>query len=184
MIIGLCGAEGAGKSSVARRLAAVHAAEIIPFAKPLKDMLIALGVPPESLYGTPEQKEEPLDILCGKSGRYAAQRLGTEFGRNLIGPDIWVNAWTERVISSRAPTIVADDLRFHNEAETVRVLGGFVICVRNTRAAVVDRNKAHPSQRWWDIRSDFTIDNDGDLNDLYRQVDRVVQSMTTTQVAV
>lgn len=185
IIIGLCGAEGAGKSTVARRLTAAHQASVMPFARPLKEMLVALGVPHENLYGTPEQKEEPLPLLCGNTARWAAQSLGTNWARDLIHPDLWVNAWAAGVAQSSHTIIVADDLRFQNEAAAVHGLGGLIICVRNENAeARIDRSTAHHSQCWWNIDADLEINNNGNLNDLYRHVDRVVKPNLPTAVAV
>lgn len=164
-IIGICGAEGAGKSTVAgilRRAGyAVH-----PFAAPLKSMLRALGVPKENLYGTPEEKEEPLPLLCGLSARKAMQFLGTEWGRQCIGPEIWVNAWEES-IPMHSVRVVADDVRFENEAELIRQLGGTIVRVDRPSAY---RDIVHASENYLAIRPDIIIRNAGSFDELERDV--------------
>lgn len=173
-VIGLCGPEGAGKSTVAKHIRGSYGGEIIPFASPLKTMLEALGVPRPNLYGTPEEKELPLEILGGKSARWAAQSLGTEWGRNLIHPDLWVNAWMSKTKQSSCPIVVADDLRFPNEAESVRELNGLIICIVRRSCELPDRRAAHASQRYWEIQANYTIENNGNLRELGRNIDRLV----------
>lgn len=174
LVIGLCGAEGAGKSTVARYLLHARDAKIVPFAAPLKRMLEGLGLPAASLYGTPEDKARPLDLLGGKSGRWAMQSLGTEWGRKLIHPDLWMNAWKLQVSHTSTPIVVADDLRFMNEAAAVRSFGGIVIRVRRSAVEKIDET-LHPSARWWDIPTDAEVHNDGDVDHLERQVGRVLE---------
>jgi hypothetical protein len=60
-------------------------------------MLVALGLTDEDVMGTPEQRNRPQPLLGGKSARYAMSTLGTQWGRNLITPNIWANAAEVRV---------------------------------------------------------------------------------------
>lgn len=158
MIIGLCGPEGAGKSTAAKILRRELGLPIKPFAGPLKRMLVALGVPKPNIYGTPAQKEESLDMFGGLSARKAMQLLGTEWGRNLIAPDLWVRAWTASVNPSQGA--IADDMRFPNEVDAIRRLGGVVICIVRDMS---DFNRAtkHASERFMDLPRDIVIVNDG-----------------------
>lgn len=75
-------------------------------------------------------KETPCALLGGKTPRYAMQTLGTEWGRNLIHPDLWVFIWTRyRRSEMRAfprDRVVADDVRFPNEVDAIHELGGEV----------------------------------------------------------
>lgn len=158
MIIGLCGPEGAGKSTAAKILRRELGLPIKPFAGPLKRMLVALGVPKPNIYGTPAQKEEPLDMLGGLSARKAMQLLGTEWGRNLIAPDVWSRAWEASVNVSHGA--IADDLRFLNEAESVYRLGGVVICIVRDMGDFKRATK-HASERFMDVPRDIVIVNNG-----------------------
>lgn len=94
-------------------------------------MLASLGVDDRHLYGSPEDKTRPLDLLCGRSARYALQQLGTEWGRNLIGEDLWLNAW-QHALETECDTddvVVADDIRFANEVNAIEDRGGLLICI-------------------------------------------------------
>lgn len=137
LVIGLCGAEGAGKSTVAQVLEQYYGATVLPFAAPFKRMLAEIGVPDAHLYGTPEQKAQPLELLAGHSARYAMQTLGTEWGRECMGPDFWATIWrakVQKIVASydgrKHPiVVVADDVRFGSEVSAIRDYGGTVLCV-------------------------------------------------------
>ena len=125
-VIGLVGRRGSGKTLVAQRLCGAHGYLRLPFAKPLKDMLRAIGLD-EVYLGS--LKELPCPLLCGATPRHAMQSLGSEWGRSMIHPDLWTTLWREKAYQSKAPLIVADDVRFANEAATVRALGGVLVRV-------------------------------------------------------
>jgi hypothetical protein len=131
LLVGLCGPEGAGKSTAAKALRSVYRAEVLPMAAPLKRMLEGLGVPSRHLYGTPSDKAQPLAMFGGRSMRDAMQTLGTEWGRAQFGDMFWLDAWLAAVdqVGPGKPLIVADDVRFPNEAAAIRDRGGLVICV-------------------------------------------------------
>jgi len=113
---------------MAAKLLRVHLrGEIHPFAAPLKRMIEALGVDRKHLYGTPAEKAEPLPLFGGLTARHAMQTLGTEWGRQCIGNNFWVTAWFATMPTS--PVVIADDVRFENEARAIINGGGLVIQV-------------------------------------------------------
>ena len=95
-----------------------------PFAAPLKSMLAVIGLTDEELNGS--RKKQPSDLLCGRTPRYAMRTLGTEWGRDLIHPDLWVTLWTASIADLRRFCLVADDVRFPNEVAAIHKLGGEV----------------------------------------------------------
>lgn len=58
--------------------------------------------------------------------RALLQRLGTEVGRNQFGADFWVKQATHDLWEPDAPRVVFSDVRFPNEAEACKTLGGQV----------------------------------------------------------
>lgn len=133
-------------------------------------MLSALGVPSDNLYGTPEQKLEPLAILGGKSARFAMKTLGTEWGRELFGEDFWVRPWEAAVeFPARLDMVVADDVRFASEVEAVRRRNGEIWCVVRSNADF-QRVPTHASEDFAALDYDRVIVNDGDMRALAAQV--------------
>jgi hypothetical protein len=171
MIIGLTGPEGAGKSTAAKLLADMYGLEVLPFARPLKDMLQALGVPRRHLWGSPIEKAEPLAILNGKSAREAMQTLGTEWGRVHIGEGFWGDAWEAR--ARAAGGVVADDCRFANEVERVRRMGGLVVCIVRDMADF-RRVPKHPSEDFASLDRDRLVLNAGTTDELQQNLLRAV----------
>lgn len=126
-IIGLAGFKGSGKSTLAREIPGPKV--ILSFAAPIKLALEAMGIPAEYLHN-PELKDVRQDILCGHSARHAMVTLGTEWGRNIMGPDFWVRIWRQKVQETPVGvTVIVDDVRFPGEVEAIRELGGFVVSI-------------------------------------------------------
>lgn len=169
-IIAFTGIIGSGKTAAAMRLVEEHNFRRIRFAGPLKDMAYAFGLSWDHLDGS--LKEVPCDLLGGKTPREFMQLLGTEFGRNMIDPDIWIKAWTHAV--KQVPPdvgIVADDCRFPNEAAVVRQLSGNARICRIIRSGQGTRQSHVSELQAFPV--DTFIDNDEQLEDLHKKVDKL-----------
>lgn len=163
-IVGVCGYMGSGKSEVAKHLVENHCWKRVPFAAPLKAMLLSLGLTEEHING--KLKDQPCDLLGGKTPRWAMQSLGTEWGRNLIHPDLWVQAWKAALPNGACPGVVVDDVRFKNEKLEIARMGGVLIEIARPG---FERKSEHSSEGG--ISGDMTIINNGTLDDLRRRVD-------------
>lgn len=124
MIVAIHGLKQSGKSTMADVFTR-HRFTKLSFAGPLKAMLSVIGVPKDSLYGSDSQKNEPLPAFGGRSGRYLLQRLGTEFGREMVCPSLWTDILLTRAACHEF--VVVDDLRFQSEFERIRAAGAFTI---------------------------------------------------------
>jgi len=132
VLIGITGRAGAGKSLVAANMARLAGYEIVSFAAPLKQMASRFLM---DAYGY-DQSEVDLFLVnktakipeLGVSMRRLLQTLGTDWGRNLINPHMWVNIAADR-ISDRldVDSVVIDDVRFEGEACMIRNFGGLII---------------------------------------------------------
>jgi hypothetical protein len=100
---------------------------------------------------------------AGVSVRHMLQTLGTEYGRQCIHPDIWVRCWKGR--AQRFDAVVADDVRFPNEAKMIKLLGGEMWRIDRTDAV---RTFDHASEGSLDSYGEFDryITNDGTIEDL------------------
>lgn len=170
-IIGFCGLIGAGKTLAATYLMSAHGFARVRFAGPLKDMCRALGLSDREVDG--DLKEQPCQLLGGKTPRWAMQSLGTEWGRNLIADDLWINAW--RAACDRVPKsakgIVADDVRFENEADAIRAYSSTAKVVRIVRGSRDAGDHASEKQK---LIIDRRIINNGSIEDLQREIDALL----------
>lgn len=147
MIIALSGAAGSGKTTIAQVLVRDYGFVRVRFAGPMKSMLMAIGLTEAQVDGP--EKETPCDLLCGKTPRFALQRLGTEFGREMIGEDLWVNVAMKQIEAFvvRGQNVVIDDLRFDNEARALSRRLAYIFRVeRGEVDADLRASKAHVSE--------------------------------------
>jgi len=183
-VIGITGLAGSGKTTIARYLMQQCDYARIRFADPLKAMLRELGLSDDELDGASKMVRS--ELICGKTPREAMQTLGTEWGRQMIGPDVWVNAWRKRVdwqAIEGAPGIVADDVRFPNEVGAIYKYGGIIVHVTMPGLKLDAAVAAHESEAH-EFGYDVHIINDGNFSDLFRKVDhRVVNYFATEKAA-
>jgi ABC-type dipeptide/oligopeptide/nickel transport system ATPase subunit len=157
-LVGLVGAAGCGKSTVADILTA-YGYSRLKFSQPLKDMLKSLGLTNEHTEG--KLKEVPCDLLSGRTPRYAMQTLGTEWARDIMAKDFWLNIWRDKVLSMGK--VVAEDCRFKNESELIKSLGGELWVIKRPGYEL----SGHSSEtEMGGIKGDYTIHNHGNEADL------------------
>lgn len=170
-VIGLTGPAGVGKDTVGLMLCLHYGFVKHAFAKPIKDMLCAIGFAAED-FEDREIKERVIPQI-GVSYRTLAQTLGTEWGRS-INPDFWLQIAKMRYESLHQDPLVMGmvitDVRFENEAEFVRQHGTLIhICGRAYE--MEPGAKAHSSEAGVQFKAcDRRVTNDGSLIDLYRRV--------------
>jgi hypothetical protein len=158
-LVGFTGKAGAGKSTASHVLVDCGW-QRVKFAGPLKDMMRGLGLSDRHIEG--DLKEMPCDLLGGQTPRHAMQTLGTEWGRGLIHPDLWIMLARDRIVTAMAAgfNVVVDDVRFENEAALIRELGGYVVDVTRDGAGA----GAHSSESG--VAADLTYQNNGCLGEL------------------
>ena len=173
-LIGLSGYAQAGKDSVGNVLQKNHEFAQRSFAQPMRDAL-------KKLDPYVDDKGMRLnDALLREGGwewakkntdtRHLLQVLGTDVGREMFGENFWVEQAFKEIQSLRY--VVFTDVRFPNEAESIKSAGGTVW--RVTRPGVEAAN-AHISEHSLDNWSfDHIINNNSTLEDLANQVDYTV----------
>ncbi|MGO1050752.1 hypothetical protein [Crossiella sp. CA198] len=182
--IGLVGRQGAGKDALAACLGAMGyvrvalADPIRRYAQALDPIVTVTGGEPVRLvdvlarYGWEGAKRRVPEV------RRVLQRLGTEVGRELAGPDVWLDLAVRRVAELRAagrPAVITD-VRFANEARALRGLG--VVLVRVLRDVDQVDGEAHESERQaLEIPTDVEIDNRGTLPELSVQARGLVDRL-------
>lgn len=160
-IVGIHGRARSGKDTLAGFLVEHHGFHRIALADPIRQFVSSItGISVEDLMDS-ALKEAPLAEFGGRSPRQMMQTLGTEWGRDMIAPDLWLTVCRlgiERSKRAGAVGVVIPDVRFENEAEMVRALGGEVAHVIRDGAGAVN---AHVSEvPLPDYLVDYTVNND------------------------
>lgn len=168
MIIGFNGKMGVGKSTAINAIRSLKSVPFIPvfnvkFAGPLYQMQ-------ELIYDIVKPvHKRPADFV---KDRKLLQWLGTEWGRGTISESIWVDLWAaaakQHSVESPRSIIVSDDVRFDNEAETIRKLGGFVVeIISDKNKERIDTEagiKQHSSEAGINPKLvDYTVSNNGTM---------------------
>ena len=117
--------------------------------------------------GYTEAKKEP-------EVRRFLQVLGTDFGRNMIGENVWVNIAARSIdgLRNQGHDVVITGIRFENELGMVNRLGGQSWWVdRDTDEPASDHASENGVAGW---QFDTIINNNGSLDDLYAEVERIL----------
>lgn len=159
-IIGLVGPRGSGKTTIARALERRGWVRE-SFSAPLKAAVATIfGWDEDMVDGADpalrEMRESPDPWWSRRLGREIVPRrmlqiVGTELLRGGIHDDLWVASLERRVERLRCPVVV-DDVRFPNEADALRGMGGLIVGVRRgfDAAETADAGTdAHVSETAW-----------------------------------
>jgi len=156
-----------GKSTFAKALVEKGFTRL-SFATPIKEMvsLLVWHLHDSNIISKPLEdiKTEVLPLI-GKTPRELMQTLGTDWGRDMIGPNMWASIGEQRAKAflDQGQDVVFDDMRFSNEHTMITRLGGFTVKI-NRRAAPDPKHigiAGHPSEGGLVARGmdyEFTID--------------------------
>lgn len=160
MIIGVVGFIGSGKGTAADILVNKHNFHKLSFADTVKDATAAIfGWPRNLLEGDTEEsrawreaKDEWWSEKFGYniSPRLALQMMGTEAGRDVFHPDLWIHSLERKM--EMYPNVVIADVRFQNEIKFIQSKGGFVV-----------RVKRGPDPEWYETARRANLESNTDL---------------------
>ena len=97
------------------------------------------------------------------------QLISTDLIRNYFGDDVWINYLIKNI--DKKPFVI-DDVRFKNEYEIFNTFN--VISIRIIRNNEI-KNEHISETNLNDIKTDYTIINDNDLNKLYNKIDIIMK---------
>lgn len=166
-----------GKDTAAEFLQKQYGGQIFKFAQPIYDIMNAV----HKISGVSSFKDTKLLTW-----------VGTEWGRS-INENIWVDNCLERIYEasqqgcymSNEPFVnnyYITDVRFPNEAKALRENGFYLIKVdrnmrpQEERATHASENALNDYKDW-----DFIVDNNSSLEDLYLQLQKIVQDIKIIQ---
>ena len=190
MIIGICGLIDSGKGTVADFLVEQQGFTKLSFADKLKDGVASVfGWDREMLEGNTtgsrEWREKVDPYWSTETGspvtpRLVLQLFGTDCMRNGFYDGIWVSLVKKQLLDNPTGKFVIPDVRFENEVEVIKGMGGKVWCVKRGPDPVwfrqyqdlgIEPTDIHPSEwRWAKASFEHNIYNEGTIEDLKSQV--------------
>ena len=175
--IGLTGVAGSGKDTVADILCREYGFVRMSFASPLKAAVKTMFSLTES-HVNGELKEQPIGWLGGVTPRHIMQTLGTEWGREHICDDVWIRVAdiVHASILEQNPSarIVITDVRFENEADWVRSIGGNVWFIVRPNAGTSHKHSSESGIPA--CTEDSVIDNSAGIEYLPETVRQAIRS--------
>ena len=190
-VLGLCGFAQSGKDSAASFLVE-RGWKRLAFADALRDSVYLLNpIVHVSTIGNASSEYERVQDLVDRVGwdvakvsypeiRQLLQRMGTEVGRALYGESFWVDrvlTQMERSSTSYGEDVVVGnyvitDVRFPNEVEAVRSVGGKVIRIYREGVGAVNTHVSDTGVD--DLEIDAVVLNQGSLDEFRAEVLKVV----------
>lgn len=177
MIVGLSGYARSGKDEAAKALVS-HGYRRVAFADALRNILYVTNpLIPRQDFHVVERLRSIVDNLGWDDAkdtypeiRRLLQVLGTEGGREIMGENIWVETAFKDV--SPGDDVVLTDVRFMNEGDYIKSLGGAVIKVVREGFGPVNAHISDNAMESYEF--DYTINNNGTVQDLHDEVLSIV----------
>lgn len=189
-LIGISGRKRAGKDTLAGFLVADHGFTRLAFADPLKAIVVELApLVPDIDPAFPNDRAGghlPLDQYVSVWGWEDAKgnpevrrllQVQGEAVRRHLGENVWVDATINKAhyLLAEGKPVVIPDVRYHNEAERIKALGGIVVRVnRPGTAEGTSSTDLHISETALDgYDFDVIVTNDSDVAFLKRAAKRI-----------
>lgn len=175
---------GSGKTTFAEILERQYGFKIVRFASALKSMTLSLlqqlgmaEFDALEIITDPDLKETPLRELGGKTSRYVMQTIGTEWGRNCMGPDFWVNVAMAKVekLMAQGRSVVIDDARFTNEADAIVASGGHMVRIQRPGQIITQLHASEGELNRYPVHR--TVVNDSSLKQLDYNAEVLLSSL-------
>lgn len=175
-LIGITGKAGAGKDTFADALVIHRGATKYSFALPIKQALNAMFGWTMGMWDDRVWKEKVIPWL-GKSPRQCAQTLGTEWGRDLINPDLWTLIAMERYdLHDKVGAFVIPDVRFDNEVDSIHARGGVVLEACRPDASPISAHKSESGVS--PDKIDYRLFNELTIRDFVQQGVSILDAWT------
>ena len=173
-VVGLAGYARSGKDTAADYLVEHYGYEKVSFSTPMKEAMYRLnpritvnelqntalrvGI---DVYGWEGLKDRSPDI------RGLLQRFGTEVGREMFGEDFWVDYALNSIVDGTK--VVIADVRYPNEANAIKALGGKVFRVERDGVGPANDHASENALEGYEF--DGTLYNQGTIRGLYNDVE-------------
>jgi len=182
MIIGLISYKRSGKDTFADHIVKNYGYTKYSYAGPLKKACeVMFCLSEEQLDGN---LKEVIDPRFGISPRQMFQFVGTEVMRELfptisenytVKESFWIHRFKIWYKDSNVKNLVVSDVRFPDEAQTIKDMGGILIKINNPH---INNSDNHQSEKNIDeLQYDHLIQNDSTLEDYYNNIDTLISQL-------
>jgi len=193
-LIGIAGKARSGKDTVGNHLVEYYNFHRYAFADPIKKACCEMfGI---TMKDFADDVKEVVNEFWKYSPRQMAQLLGTEGGRILFDEDIWVKRaeveWNNFISGNNELELntfgklplgmVITDVRFDNEAEWVRSMGGEVWHIEREGTQKVNNHVSEAGVTAY--AGDYVIANNGTIEELFAYVDQLLIYRTAARDTV
>lgn len=177
-ILGITGRAGSGKDTFGSVFVKAGYRRIA-FADPLKEATAIIAGEPSHLYFTAEGKEGFSDVL-NMTRRRALQDVGNGL-RKALDPGIWVRRALHEWDCQGRPLTVITDVRYDNEAELIRSMGGAIIEIVRPDNAYLEGDAAqHASEQGISSKLvDLYLTNDTSIGELQAEARKIIAALRT-----
>lgn len=176
-LIGLYSPAPQSGKSLAANVLARTSHRMMSFAEPIKRMgaefFISLGYEKDEAVALVWAHKEKIVPEINATPRHVLQTLGTQWGRDCISQSIWLDCMRYRIEKEKSYGVVIDDVRFLNEAEMIKNMGGEMWKI--IRPSVVNK-ETHVSEGGLDDWDGFdrVIENTGTIQEFRAKLDALM----------
>ena len=182
MIIALCGKRRVGKDVVAAHLVSAYGMQHMKIAHKLKEACsIMFGFSKEQLEN---DEKDAIDTRWGVTPRQVMQFVGTELMQHKIQeliPDVGRLLWVKSLCAELdKKSVVISDVRFVHEVQELKRHGAYIIKIHSDRMQCQETVDHHISETESElVQADFVVKNNGTIDDLHCEIDRIMASIQT-----
>jgi len=174
-LIGLHGDAGCGKDEAGNCLVVNEGFVVDKFAMPMYQALAAMfGTTVEAveLGKRAGYRPDGIDLTY----RELLQTLGTEWGRDIVHPELWVLRAQQRIAATSKNTVFTD-VRFDNEAKMILQRGGMVFKIVRPGMEKISKSGHSSENGISDAFISDTIVNDEGINELHKKIRWLVRNI-------
>ena len=122
--------------------------------------------------------KEVVDPFWGVTPRFMLQKIGTDCIRTHYDEDVWIRALELKlkVLTDNGKDVVITDVRFPNEGDVIKALGGYVVNIIRDVPGATGGISGHSSEVIMDDYDGWseTLVNDGTKAKLYNLVEIMI----------
>lgn len=179
MLIGITGKKYSGKDTIADYLVENYNFTKKSMAQPLKEACkIIFNLTDDQIYTSEKEINDPR--WNNVKPREILQVVGTDLFKNeiykylpkldKISDTVWIQHFKQWYKNNKHLNIVLSDIRFKDEINMIKQLGGIVIKVERN----LDNNDTHSSENDLnDVKFENVISNNDDLESLYKSIENL-----------